>query len=174
MFPFRGVEVSWGSTHHDYPAADVFGCGAEVLATTSGTIERVRTEDLWDPASDNPAHRGGEFVSLVGDDGVRYYVAHLGSVAVEAGQRVAAGDVLGVMGQTGNARNSVCHTHFGISRPCPELEWEVRRGEIWPQPFLDDWRNGGQASPAAQIAAVVAESPTRCADAAAAPYATDA
>jgi murein DD-endopeptidase MepM/ murein hydrolase activator NlpD len=169
VFPFVGRDVSYGTTHHDYPAVDVFGCGAAVVAPTSGTVIEVSTEDRWDPAVNDPATRGGLFVSMLGDDGVRYYVAHLGEVNVSADDSVAAGDQLGVMGQTGNARNSECHTHLGISWPCPSSgsEWQVRRGEIWPAPFLDAWRRGEQLSPAAEVAAREAELPTACADAAA-------
>lgn len=168
VFPFAGRDVGYGTTHHDYPATDVFGCGALVLAPTSGTVLETRTFDPWDPAVNDPATRGGLFVSMLGDDGVRYYAAHLETVTVDPGQPVAPGDQLGVMGQTGNARNSACHTHFGISWPCPDPEWEVRRGEIWPAPYLDAWRAGEQRSPAAEVTARHAELPDACAEAAAA------
>ena len=80
----------------------------------------TRTVDPWVPKVDDPATRGGKYVSMVGDDGVRYYFAHL-DIRCRDGRAnaVEAGDPLGVMGQTGNARNSACHTHFGISWPCP-------------------------------------------------------
>jgi murein DD-endopeptidase MepM/ murein hydrolase activator NlpD len=161
--------VSYGTTHHDYPAVDVFGCGAQVVAPTSGAVLEISVEDRWDPAVDDPATRGGHFASLLGDDGVRYYVAHLDSVAVVAGQRVAAGDPLGVMGRTGNARNSACHTHLGISRPCPSPEWQVRRGEIWPQPYLDAWLAGEDRSPADEVRAAESATPNACATAILAP-----
>ena len=167
VFPFVGRDVSYGATHHDYPAVDVFGCGAQVVAPTSGAVLEISIEDRWDPAVDDPATRGGHFASLLGDDGVRYYVAHLDSVAVVAGQRVAAGDPLGVMGRTGNARNSACHTHLGISWPCPSPEWQVRRGEIWPQPYLDAWRADEQRSPADEVRAAEIAAPNACAEAAA-------
>ena len=167
VFPFAGRDVSYGTTHHDYPATDVFGCGALVLAPTSGTVLETRAFDPWDPAVNDPATRGGLYVSMLGDDGVRYYAAHLETVTVQPGQAVAPGDQLGVMGQTGNARNSACHTHFGISWPCPDPEWEVRRGEIWPAPYLDAWRAGEQRSPAAEVAARQGELPDACTEAAA-------
>ena len=69
---------------------------------------------------------------------------------VEPGVRVDAGAPLGTIGTTG--RSSACHVHFGISPPCPEREWSVRRGVVWPYRYLDDWRNGGQASPAEEVA----------------------
>jgi murein DD-endopeptidase MepM/ murein hydrolase activator NlpD len=174
VFPFAGREVSYPRDHHTYPAVDVFGCGALVLAPTGGVINQTRTEDLWNPATNNPAHRGGLYVSMIGDDGVRYYFSHFETIDVELGQRVSPGDLLGVMGQTGNARNSVCHTHFGISRVCPETEWQVRRGEIWPQPYMDDWRRGLNTSPALEIIAKAAQDPDACARAAEAPNAAEA
>ena len=173
-FPFVDVAVSYGTTHHDYPAADVFGCDATVVAPTDGTVLQTRDVDLWDPSIDSPANRGGKFVSMLGKDGVRYYFAHLASVAVESGQSLHGGDPLGVMGQTGNARRSTCHTHMGISWPCDGVEWQVRRGEIWPAPYLDAWRNGDQRSPAAAVAAASQANPASCADAIAAPDAAAA
>lgn len=165
-FPFSGTHVSYGRTHSNYPAADVFGCGAEVGAPVQGSVLEVSLVDLWDPAVNDPANRGGKYVSMLGVDGVRYYFAHLDSVAVEAGEEVESGQLLGVMGQTGNARNSVCHTHFGISFNCPEgSEWAVRRGKVWPAEFLDAWRDGEQKSPAEAVTLAAFAEPDACAEA---------
>jgi murein DD-endopeptidase MepM/ murein hydrolase activator NlpD len=166
--------VSYGTTHHDYPAIDVFGCGAQIVAPTSGTVAQTRSIDPWDPKLNDPATRGGKYVAMIGDDGVRYYFAHLASVSTTVGAHVAPGDALGIMGQTGDARLSACHTHVGISWPCPTNEWQVRRGEIWPPKYLDAWRNGEQLSPVTEVATVQAAKPTACADAAAAKSAADA
>ena len=174
VFPFVGKRVSYGTRHHDYPAADVFGCGAIVVAPTDGTVVQVRDVDTWDPAVDSPADRGGKYVSMVGRDGVRYYFAHLDLVLATADQAVQPGDPLGVMGRTGNARESACHTHVGISWPCPANEWAVRRGEIWPAPYLDAWQAGEQLSPVLEIYAVSLANPTACDDAIADPLAPDA
>jgi murein DD-endopeptidase MepM/ murein hydrolase activator NlpD len=140
----------------------VFGCGAAVVAPTGGTIDDARDVDRWIPNVDDPATRGGKYVSLVGDDGVRYYFAHLESVDVQPGDFVDPGALLGVMGQTGNARESVCHTHFGISWPCDGVEWAVRRGEVWPWKYLDAWRDGRQSSPVDEVAAAEASNPEAC------------
>ncbi|MGB8860252.1 MAG: M23 family metallopeptidase [Ilumatobacteraceae bacterium] len=174
VFPFVGKRVSYGTTHHDYPAADVFGCGAIVVAPTDGTVVQTRDVDLWDPAIDSPANRGGKFVAMVGGDGVRYYFAHLDSVLADEGQAVLPGDPLGVMGRTGNARETACHTHVGISWPCPADEWAVRRGEVWPSAYLDAWRAGEQRSPVLEVYATAQANPTACADAIADPSAADA
>ena len=162
MFPFTGTKVSYGHRHHGYPATDVFGCAATVVAPTGGTIDEARAVDPWIPKVDDPATRGGKFVSLIGDDGVRYYFAHLESVDVQPGDLVDPGSRLGVMGETGNARESVCHTHFGISRPCDGVEWVVRRGEVWPWNYLDAWRAGRQLSPVHEIAAIEASNAEAC------------
>ena len=150
------------------------GCGAGVVAPIGGTIQQTRTFDPWVPKVNDPATRGGKYVSMLGDDGVRYYFAHLDHVDVQPGDVVDAGDQLGVMGQTGNARNSVCHTHFGISWPCDHTEWEVRRGEIWPWRYLDAWRAGEQLSPVDEVTAAELANPDACDLAAVAQSAADA
>ena len=140
--------AGWGTTHSEYRATDIFvGCGATIVSPVNGSLLEVRRVNAYDPAVDNPATRGGRSVSILGDDGVRYYLAHFDAIAdgLEPGVRVGAGDVLGVMGQTGRA--SACHTHFGISPPCGGKEWSVRRGVVWPYPYLDAWRDGAQTSP---------------------------
>ncbi len=174
VFPFAGTKVSYGRRHHDYPATDVFGCGANVVAPIGGTIEQTRIIDPWVARTNDPATRGGKYVSMLGDDGVRYYFAHLESVDVRPGDVVDGGTLLGVMGQTGNAQKSVCHTHFGISWPCDGVEWEVRRGEVWPWKYLDAWREGEQLSPVDEVAAGEAEDPNACNVARSATSAADA
>ncbi len=168
-FPFVGHAVSYGTTHGGYKAIDVFGCGATVVAPTNGTVLQVRDFDAWDPKVNAGSTRGGFYVSMLGVDGVRYYFAHLASVEVTAGQSVAPGDPLGPMGQTGDARRSVCHTHMGISWTCPANEWKVRRGKVWPMQYLDAWRTGEQRSPADEVRATEAGEPTACDEAIAEP-----
>lgn len=167
--------ASWGRTHASYPAADVFvGCGAVVVAPVTGVVLESRRVDAYDRQVDNPATRGGRSVTIVGDDGVRYYLAHFQDIdpGVEPGARVTAGQRLGLMGRTGRA--SACHVHFGISPPCPGKEWSVRRGVIWPYPSLDDWAAGGDASPVPEIERWLAANPGACAAAMADPHAGDA
>ena len=170
-----GVALSYGRDHHDYPAADIFAdCGSPVVAPVRGVLLEVRPADRWDEATDNPATRGGMSVSMLGDDNVRYYVAHLAAIdtGLAVGDRVDAGRYLGDVGATGRA--SGCHLHFGISPLCDGTEWKVRRGVIWPQQYLDAWRSGEQASPVTEVTAWSGEHPDGCADALAEPTAPDA
>lgn len=161
--------AGWGTTHAGYPATDIFvpsGCGGQVVAPVNGALLEVRRIDSWSRAEDNPATRGGKSVSILGDDGVRYYLAHFAEIVpgLEPGSRVLAGEQLGEVGSTG--RSSACHIHFGISPPCPRPEWSVRRGAVWPSPYLDAWRAGDQRSPVDEIRVWVAANPNACDDAA--------
>jgi peptidoglycan LD-endopeptidase LytH len=150
-FPVPGCQAaSYGPTHHDYPATDIFVVrGTRFLAVTSGIVEGVSRIDRWKPNLDRAWTRGGRFVSLVGDDGVRYYGSHLLSVAagIGPGDRVRVGQLLGFTGQSGNARLSVPHLHFGISHPTTPTDWMTRRGEVWPYRYLRAWCAGRDPTP---------------------------
>ena len=58
---------------------------------------------------------GGNTVWL-NTPGTSYYYAHLDRVAVKESQRVKVGDVLGYVGNTGNAGGMPSHLHFGVYR----------------------------------------------------------
>lgn len=161
-FPVRPAAVAdYGRAHHDYPATDVFApCGATVVAPTAGTLTEVRRRDTWDPRTDRGAARGGRSVTLVGDDGVRYYGSHLSSVrrGLASGDRVRAGDPLGRVGRTGSARGTPCHLHFGISPACDVAgDWWTRRGALPPYPYLRAWERGADRSPAPAVRRLAAD-----------------
>jgi murein DD-endopeptidase MepM/ murein hydrolase activator NlpD len=157
VFPIAGCSVSYGRSHHDYPATDIFAAtGCSVVATVTGRVDEVSYVDRWNPSTNVGAARGGIAVSIVGVDGVRYYGSHLSSVAVgvRPGLAVSAGQLLGRVGSTGSARGLAPHLHFGVSWPTPPAIWWVRRGEAYPWPYLDSWRGGGSSSPAAAVFAL--------------------
>jgi murein DD-endopeptidase MepM/ murein hydrolase activator NlpD len=150
IFPVQGEWVDYGQYHHDYPAADIFcPTGSQFVAPTSGVIDFVRNEDIWSPANDDPAARGGMAVAMIGEDGVRYYGSHLSAVAdgIAPGVYVAAGQLLGLTGNSGNARSTPPHLHFGISRPTTPDDWQVRRGEVPPYSYLRAWQRGENVTP---------------------------
>jgi murein DD-endopeptidase MepM/ murein hydrolase activator NlpD len=154
-FPVGG-KVSYGHTHHDYPATDILtACGNPVYAATSGVILETTLKDTWSAKTDLGADRGGLSVSILGDDGVRYYGSHLKSIenTIKPGVRVTAGQQLGKIGETGDA--SACHLHFGISPPCARVDdWYNQRGVLYPWPYLDAWRAHDRTkSPVSAIAA---------------------
>jgi murein DD-endopeptidase MepM/ murein hydrolase activator NlpD len=153
-FPIAGCTASYGRSHHDYPATDVFAArGCVVVSPVDGRIDEVSTTDTWNSSTNRAADRGGLSFSVVGVDGVRYYGSHLQTVEVRPGQQVRAGQRVGTVGNTGNARGIATHVHFGISWPTGPGIWWVRRGEVYPWPYLDAWRAGSDKSPAAAVAA---------------------
>jgi murein DD-endopeptidase MepM/ murein hydrolase activator NlpD len=109
----------------------------------------VSATDRW-PETRADSDKGGLSVAIVGDDGVRYYGSHLSAVAdgIRPGVRVAAGQLLGLTGESGNAAGVYPQLHFGISHPSTPEDWRVRRGEIWPQRYLRAWARGEQLAPA--------------------------
>ncbi len=162
VFPFAKVAVSYPKDHLHYPAVDVDGCYARILAPTAGFISQLHRLDKWTPENDSPGTRGGLTITVQGDDGVRYFFSHLGRIKVLKNQRVAAGDWIGVMGSSGNARVTRCHTHFGMSRVCPLAEVYLLQGEIWPQKYLDAWKKGQQLSPRKEIRKLEKNDPLGC------------
>jgi murein DD-endopeptidase MepM/ murein hydrolase activator NlpD len=75
--------------------------GTPVVANVSGT------------ARGHQSSAGGVSYYLEGDDGNTYFGTHLDSLSGASG-RVAAGTVLGYVGNSGNARGGPTHLHFEI------------------------------------------------------------
>ena len=145
-FPVQPQSSAWyPNSHHDYPAADIQApLGTSVVAVTNGVIDEVSNEDTWSSTNDHLCNRGGLSISLIGDDGVRYYGSHLLSIKpdVVPGLRVRAGEIIGYVGSSGNAKGVAPHLHFGISRPTGPNECGIRRGEILPFSYLRAWKEG--------------------------------
>lgn len=153
-FPVVGNN-SYAETHHDYPASDIIAnCGLTIRAVTNGTVLEVSRVDRFDKSDPQGEYKGGLFVSILGDDGVRYYSAHMSAVTdgIEAGVRVTAAQTIGKVGSTGNS--GACHVHFAISPPCAKTgDWWVRRGVVYPWSYLDSWKAGGTKSPVSEVLA---------------------
>lgn len=164
LYPIpTSVHSGYQGTHSGYEATDVFAtCGAPIIAPVHGVVNDLRREDPWDASVDDPFTRGGKFVSIIGDDGVRYYMAHFAEIddGITVGSRVVPGQYVGAMGTTG--RSGACHLHFAISPPCDNDEWWVRRGVIWPYVYFDSWRGGNDVSPVAEVEQWLTNHPEGC------------
>lgn len=111
--PVQGVSArrltdTWGAARsggRQHEGIDIFAArGTPVLSTTEGVVMQVGTNNL-----------GGQVVWVLGPGRQRHYYAHLDGYAdIERGQLVAPGDVLGYVGNTGNARGTPPHLHYGI------------------------------------------------------------
>ena len=154
-FPVDGCKVTYSRYHHDYPAVDILAkAGCSFVSPVDGVVSEVSRKDSWSGRENLGSTRGGKFVAIIGDDGVRYYGSHLQSLAkgIEPGVRVTAGTKLGEIGSSGSARGTAPHLHFGISWPTEDGIWWVRRGIISPYPFLQAWEQGEMKSPKRQVA----------------------
>ena len=114
---FWGAARDAGARSHE--GIDIFAArGTPVVAATAGFISRTGETPI-----------GGRVVWLAdADAGNHIYYAHLDKQLVTPGQRVQAGDTLGLVGNTGNARTTVPHLHFGIYRS--------GQGAVDPFPFV--------------------------------------
>lgn len=100
----------------DHHGIDIFARrGTPALAAGDGRVRRVETTPV-----------GGKVVWLDLDSGARAYYAHLDSQLVRNGQVLRAGEPVGLVGNTGNARTTPPHLHFGI----------YQRGPINPYDFV--------------------------------------
>jgi murein DD-endopeptidase MepM/ murein hydrolase activator NlpD len=154
VFPVANCEVNYTRAHHDYPASDILAkAGCRFVAPTNGVVDEVNRVDRWSGKTNLGIDRGGLSVSIIGDDGVRYYGSHLRSIpaSIEPGVIVKAGRLLGTIGSTGSARGTAPHLHFGISWPTPEGTWWVRRGAVLPWKYLNAWKNGKNLSPVEEV-----------------------
>jgi murein DD-endopeptidase MepM/ murein hydrolase activator NlpD len=152
VFPVVGCKTTYAHSHHDYAATDIQAkAGCKYVAPIGGTITEVATKDIWNSKKNLGDTRGGLSVTLVGDDGVRYYGSHFKSIepGIEPGVVVVAGQILAYVGATGSARGTSPHVHFGISWPTPVESniWWVRRGVLYPWSYLDAWKAGSDKSP---------------------------
>lgn len=122
-----GAPRSGGRTHQ---GTDILAAlGTPIFAVDSGTAS-AGTDPL-----------GGNVVILRADDGTRYYYAHLDAFGAQG--PVSPGDVIGYVGQTGNAQGTTPHLHFEVHPqggaavdPYPLLQAapHMRRGGTPPPP----------------------------------------
>ena len=155
-FPIVGCKATYAKAHHDYQATDIqAAAGCKYVAPIGGTITEVSAKDVWSWKNNFGDTRGGLSVTLVGDDGVRYYGSHFKKIepGIEPGVVVVAGQTLAYVGATGSAKGTAPHVHFGISWPTPVESniWWVRRGVLFPWPYLDAWKAGKDKSPFATV-----------------------
>jgi len=157
IFPVANCEVNYARAHHDYAATDILAkAGCKFVAPINGVVDEVNRVDTWKSPPNLGITRGGLSVSIIGEDGVRYYGSHLRSIpaSIQPGVSVMAGRILGAVGATGSARGTSPHLHFGISWPTPADTWWVRRGEVLPWKYLDAWKSGKDLSPVKEVAAL--------------------
>ena len=170
-FPIAGCTVTYSKYHHDYPASDIFAKkGCAFVAPIAGVVDEVNTVDKWSGKTNKGADRGGLSISIIGDDGNRYYGSHLSKIEtnIVAGIRVTTGEKLGEIGSTGSAKGTKAHLHFGISYPTDKGVWWIRRGvgletkgKTSPWKYLQAWQAGKDLKPKVVMPTVIPAEPTK-------------
>ncbi|HZH02672.1 MAG TPA: M23 family metallopeptidase [Myxococcaceae bacterium] len=112
-----GVDRDGGARRHE--GLDIFAPkGTPVVAAAAGRVMAVTWNAL-----------GGNVVWVVdAERRIFHYYAHLDRFSVTWGQRLEAGDQVGTVGNSGNARLTPPHLHYGI--------YTADRGAVDPYPFL--------------------------------------
>jgi len=167
-FPIAGCSVKYGKYHHDYPATDIDAKkGCVFVAPIAGVVDEVNTVDKWSGKTNKGAERGGLSISIIGDDGNRYYGSHLSKIEanIVPGYKVATGEKLGEIGSSGSAKGTKPHLHFGISYPTEKGVWWVRRGvglekgKTSPWKYLQAWQVGKDLKPKVVMPAQIPAEP---------------
>ncbi len=158
VFPVYGPSSyidTWGAVRADvsyHHGDDIFApLGAPLLAVADGTVFSVGWNDI-----------GGNRLWLRDREGNAFYYAHLSAFTVLAknGNHVRAGDVLGFVGNSGDAQGTPYHVHFEI-HPVDYLGLGYD-GAVNPTRYLDAWKHvqdvrfaaaGGWAPPASPASA---------------------
>lgn len=120
----RGITDTWGGARdggRKHEGTDIFAVrGTPVVSATDGIVLRIGEYGI-----------GGKHAWVLGPGGERHYYAHLDDWAsgLHAWQRVRAGEAIGTVGNTGNARTTPPHLHYGIY---------TTTGAVNPHPRLRD------------------------------------
>ncbi len=102
---------SWGDPRdggrRKHRGIDIFAPkGTPIVAVADGIISFIGEQP-----------KGGQCIWLTTENGASFYYAHLDRWAsgLYEGMEVRSGDLLGYVGNTGNARTTPPHLHFGIN-----------------------------------------------------------
>lgn len=92
----------------DHTGVDIFADrGTPVVAAGNGTVTAVQNTPV-----------GGLVIWMTDSErGLTYYYAHLDTQLAVRGQTVRAGDVIGTVGNSGNASGTRPHLHFAVYLP---------------------------------------------------------
>lgn len=119
--PEQSLTDTWGAARsqgRSHEGIDIFAArGTPIQSTTQGIVRKVGENNL-----------GGRVVVIVGPGGAGHYYAHLEDYAnIAPNDWVNAGDIIGYVGDSGNAKGTPPHVHYGIY---------INGSAVNPYPFL--------------------------------------
>ncbi len=98
--PITGIANSF------HGGLDLVGISDKVICAPIGGVVLV-SQIVTDKT--NRTWEWGNYICISGDDGNLYYLCHLARRSVVAGERVEAGEMIGIEGSTGYSTGSHCH-----------------------------------------------------------------
>lgn len=106
--PQQHLTDTWGAARsqgRSHEGIDIFAArGTPIRSTTQGIVSKVGENTL-----------GGRVVVVVGPGGAGHYYAHLENYAdISPNDWVDVGDIIGYVGDSGNAKGTPPHVHYGI------------------------------------------------------------
>jgi len=106
--PEQPLTDTWGAARsqgRSHEGIDIFAArGTPIQSTTQGIVRKVGENNL-----------GGRVVVVVGPGGAGHYYAHLeGYADITPDDWVNVGDIIGYVGDSGNAKGTPPHVHYGI------------------------------------------------------------
>ena len=131
-YPRAAIQDNWGDPRaggmREHHGTDIIApAGTPVVAAAAGVVEQLHDSAL-----------GGTTLYLrSGDRRWIYYYAHLAAYApgIVEGMKVRAGQVLGYVGDTGDAGPGNYHLHFGMQWMQPGEHW-YQGEDVNPYPML--------------------------------------
>jgi peptidoglycan LD-endopeptidase LytH len=123
----KAIRDTWHASRppaRRHEGIDIFAeKGTPVLSSTEGIVIRREETSL-----------GGHVIWVLGPAGHQHYYAHLDQPALlDTRDRVQVGTLLGYVGNTGNAKTTPPHLHYGIY---------TGSGPVNPYPFLTAQETG--------------------------------
>lgn len=112
-FPVQGM-CGFSDTWHAARSGGRLHLGVDIIANTGKLLYAVADGTITKMYRDTPGSLAGNGLSLTMADGTYFFYAHLDTFAegIDVGVEVTAGQVIGTVGDTGNAGTP--HLHFEI------------------------------------------------------------
>lgn len=129
--PTSGFRTKARPTHagDDYAPPEPGQKGIQITAVADGTVEKAGTNILAGHTGKAVWIDHGIHKDKYGADRMESYYGHLASYSVKAGDSVKAGQVIGIMGTTGNS--TAIHLHLGVlcnGKFIDPSDWLARKG----------------------------------------------
>ena len=95
---------NWGKAHGRNAVDVANSCGTPIYASAQGTVASTASSG-WNGGA-------GKYVKIFHPNGTETLYAHLSKVIAKTGEYVSKGELIGLMGSTGNSTG--CHLHFEV------------------------------------------------------------